>query len=78
MVRATTRTLYDNTGDVVNDASGVDTVNTTLLSYTLGGTLENLTFIGAGNFNGIGNGNDNIFTGGAGNDTLNAGGGNDT
>ena len=40
--------------------------------------MENLTFTGAGNFAGNGNGSANVITGGAGNDTLNGNGGNDT
>ena len=69
-----------NAGDVITEnlGGGVDTVNTTLLSFTLGANLENLTFIGAGAFNGTGNGAANIITGGAGDDTLNGGAGNDT
>ena len=69
----------DNVGDVVNEAAGAgtDTVRTTLLSKTLGSNLENLAFIGSGNFTGTGNALNNIITGGAGNDTLNGGAGND-
>ena len=40
--------------------------------------MENLTFIGVGNFTGTGNGLANVITGGAGNDTLNGGAGADT
>ena len=70
----------DNPGDVVNEAAGAgtDTVKTTLLSEMLGANLENLTFIGSGNFTGTGNALNNVITGGAGNDTLNGGAGNDT
>jgi VCBS repeat-containing protein len=58
---------------------GVDTVVTaTLGSYTLGANLENLTYTGAGNFAGTGNGLDNVIAGGSGNDTLTGGGGDDT
>jgi serralysin len=49
-----------------------------LLTYALNGTVENLTFIGTGNFNGTGNNLDNVMIGGAGNDTMNGLGGNDT
>ena len=64
---------------MVNEAAGagVDTIRTTLLSETLGANLENLTFIGSGNFAGTGNTLNNVITGGAGNDTLNGGAGND-
>ena len=68
-----------NAGETILDSGvGVNTVNTTLLSYTLGGNLQNLTFIGTGNFAGTGNAFDNVLTGGAGNDTLSGLAGNDT
>ena len=69
----------DNVGDTVTELAGegIDTVRTTLASYTLGTEVERLTFAGTGNFTGIGNGLANIITGGAGNDTL-EGGDNDT
>ena len=72
--------IVDNKGDVVSEqlADGTDTVNTTLVSYTLGANVENLTFIGSGSFTGTGNGLDNTITAGASNDTLSAGAGNDT
>ena len=70
----------DNAGDVAteNVGEGTDTVRTTLLSETLGANLENLTFIGSGNFTGNGNTLNNVITGGTGTDTLNGGAGNDT
>ncbi len=70
----------DNVGDVVIEAAGagIDTVNTTLKSYTLPANVENLTYIGTSNFSGTGNALDNVITGGDGNDTLNGGDGNDT
>ena len=46
-----------------------------IASYTLTANVENLTYTGAGNFTGTGNGLANVITGGAGNDTLNDGGG---
>jgi len=66
-------------GDAVVEAAGagVDTVNTTLGSYTLGVNVENLRFAGTGNFGGTGNALNNVMVGGAGNDTLNGGAGND-
>ncbi len=72
--------FVDNVGDVVIEAAaaGTDTVNTSLASYTLGANVENLTFIGTGNFTGTGNALNNTITGGAGNDTLSGGSGNDT
>ena len=68
----------DNVGDAITDTGGVDTVITTLNSYTLASaTLENLTFEGRGDFNGVGNSVANVLTGGAGNDRLDGLGGND-
>ena len=40
--------------------------------------MENLTFVGAGNFTGTGNGLANVITGSGGIDVLNGNGGNDT
>ena len=72
--------FVDSTTDIVNEQVGLgtDTVNTTLLGYTLGATVENLTFLGAGNFSGTGNTLNNTIIGGGGADTLNGGVGNDT
>ena len=75
--------IVDSTGDVVTEtstsASEIDTVQSMLLSYTLGANVENLTFTyGAGRFTGTGNGLNNAITGGADNDTLNGGAGDDT
>ena len=67
-------------GDVIVEAlnQGTDLVNATIPSYTLAANVENLTFIGSGDFAGTGNGLFNAITGGAGNDTLRGGAGNDT
>lgn len=64
--------VVDDAGDSVTElaAEGTDLVQTTLAAYTLGANLENLTYTGAGNFNGTGNGGANIITGGDGADTL--------
>ncbi|MFS0737782.1 Ig-like domain-containing protein [Sphingomonas sp. 1P06PA] len=72
--------LVNNAGDTIteNPGDGTDSVNTTLNSYTLPANVENLTFIGTGNFTGIGNMLANVITGGAGNDTLVGGAGDDT
>ena len=73
------------------DAGGKDTIATTLSWYTLPkanvgwldpapslGNIENLTYIGTGQFIGTGNQLDNTITGGAGQDTLDGGAGADT
>ncbi|MNI09180.1 Endo-1,3-1,4-beta-glycanase ExsH [compost metagenome] len=66
-------------GDVVSElgGEGIDTVWTSLASYTLDANVENLFFGGGGNFAGSGNGLANTIVGGAGNDVLTGGGGND-
>ncbi len=72
--------IVDNAGDVVTEAgaAGTDTVLTMLNSYTLTAGVEVLTFTGAGDFAGTGNGLANTLTGRTGNDTLNGGIGADT
>lgn len=57
---------------------GVDLVQTTLAAHTLAANVENLAFIGAGAFRGVGNASANVLTGGAGADVLAGRGGNDT
>jgi Ca2+-binding RTX toxin-like protein len=75
-------------GDVVVEAADGGTADTvrSMVSYTLGATLENLVLTGAGSINGTGNaannsltGNDfsNVLGGDAGNDVFFASGGND-
>ena len=68
----------DNTGDVVVEASGlntgVDHVYTTA-TYTLGANVENATVTGSNSRNLIGNGIDNILVGSSGNNVLVGGGG---
>jgi Ca2+-binding RTX toxin-like protein len=70
----------DSSNDVVTEAgsAGTDTVKTTLNAYSLGINLENLTFVGLGNFSGTGNAVANTLTGGTGNDSLDGGAGIDT
>jgi Ca2+-binding RTX toxin-like protein len=72
--------VVDNIGDVVTEyaGQGTDTVRTMLTSYTLGAEVENLTYTGIQSFKGIGNGLDNVITGGIGNDTIDGGKGHDT
>ncbi len=60
------------------DAGGIDLVKASVGSYTLGAGIENLTFVGIGNFNGVGNDLNNVITGGSGINTLTGGGGRDT
>lgn len=72
--------IVNNIGDrpVEQGAEGSDLVRTTLASYTLGDHVEKLSYIGSGNFSGVGNKLANSITGGAGNDWLNGAAGNDT
>ncbi|PWB33545.1 hypothetical protein DCO48_09600 [Pseudomonas sp. SDI] len=86
---ATTFKLQGGNGDdvyVINHANsqviesamgGNDEVRTALASYSLSADVERLTYVGNGNFYGVGNRSDNIITGGAGNDTLSGGAGGD-
>jgi serralysin len=69
----------DNSGVVIHEESseGIDTVVTSLASYSLGANLENLIYTGSGNFTGSGNDLANLLTGGTGNDTLHGLGGDD-
>ena len=69
-----------NASTVVTEASSGtnSTVTTTLSSYTLPTNVQNLTFVGTGNFTGTGNTSANSIKGGAGNDTLVGNSGNDT
>jgi Ca2+-binding RTX toxin-like protein len=71
--------VVDDAGDTVVEAvdGGIDTVSTTLASYTLASDIENLAYVGSSFFAGTGNGLDNIITSGAGSDELIGGAGND-
>jgi serralysin len=62
---------------IENAGEGVDTVRSQV-SYTLAENVENLTLLGAGNYNGTGNASDNVIVGNTGSNVLNGGGGNDT
>lgn len=71
------RYWVDNVGDrVVESGSGVDTVYASI-SYTLGGSVENLSLTGTA-MRGTGNGLNNTIDGNASNNTLRGEGGVDT
>ena len=72
--------MIDSTQDVIVESpnAGIDTVRTTLATYTLAANLENLVFTGTGSFVGTGNDAANQITGGDAVDRLYGGGGNDT
>src|SRR3546814_1287437 len=68
--------LYSTRNHAVEEAGGgIDTVKT-WMSYELPAHIENLTVTGSGR-QAVGNGLDNIVTGGSGTQTLNGGAGND-
>ncbi|MBV5303815.1 MAG: hypothetical protein JZU70_06410, partial [Chlorobium sp.] len=71
--------VVDSLGDVVTEAAtaGTDTVQS-ILSYTLGENVENLTLTGTGGITGIGNTVANLLIGNSGDNTLDGGAGNDT
>jgi Ca2+-binding RTX toxin-like protein len=64
IVQAVGDTLVEQAGE------GRDTVQTTLLSYTLRDNFEDLIFTGSGNFTGTGNLAANVIAGGSGDDRL--------
>ncbi|MFO1436343.1 MAG: calcium-binding protein [Gammaproteobacteria bacterium] len=71
--------LVDSSAVVVteNANEGTDTVYS-LITYTLGSNVENLTLIGTSAINGTGNALDNVLTGNSAANTLSGGAGNDT
>ncbi|NKM26348.1 M10 family metallopeptidase C-terminal domain-containing protein, partial [Rhizobium laguerreae] len=73
--------IVDDLADVVTEGvnEGTDLIRTVLSSYALTNiaNVENLAFIGAGDFIGTGNALANTIIGGAGNDLLDGGTGND-
>jgi VCBS repeat-containing protein len=71
---------YVDANDTVVEGvnQGYDEVRTTRSTLTLQANVEALTYVGSGNFTGIGNGLDNVLTGGAGDDILRGGAGSDT
>jgi Ca2+-binding RTX toxin-like protein len=62
---------------IVPDSGGTDLVKSSLPSYTLGSTLENLELTGSENINGDGNDLNNRLTGNSGKNTLMGYGGDD-
>ncbi|RZT06066.1 Ca2+-binding protein, RTX toxin-related [Duganella sp. CF402] len=66
-------------GDVVVEVAGegVDTVLTTLSSYTMGTSIEQLVYTGKGAFTGIGNAEADLMNGGDGGAKLDGGANND-
>ncbi|MGO7552300.1 M10 family metallopeptidase C-terminal domain-containing protein [Rhizobium johnstonii] len=74
--------ILDDLADVVTEGlnEGTDLIRTVLSSYALTNiaNVENLAFIGTGDFIGTGNALANTITGGTGNDLLDGGAGNDT
>ena len=72
-------TYYANNVDTISEGAGAgtDSVFTDSSTFTLAANVENLTFIGAGNFSGTGNGSANVITGGSGKDVISGGGGSD-
>jgi Ca2+-binding RTX toxin-like protein len=71
--------IVDSLGDVVteNASEGTDVIRTTLNTFSLAAlpNVEDLTFIGIGDFIGTGNAAANTITGGSGNDILDGGAG---
>jgi Ca2+-binding RTX toxin-like protein len=73
VVHETADTIFEAAGE------GTDEVRSFASNYTISDIdVENLTFVGVGNFTGTGNGAANVLTGGSGNDTLSGSLGNDT
>jgi serralysin len=70
----------DSVGDTIVEYArgGTDHVATTLISYTLGTNLEQLSYAGGGDFTGVGNAAANVLNGGGGRDALSGLDGSDT
>jgi Ca2+-binding RTX toxin-like protein len=65
-------------GTIVEDLEGgIDTLQTSLASYTIQDNIEHVVFTGTGSFTVVGNAADNHLAGGASNDALSGGLGND-
>ncbi len=74
--------VVDGAGDKTTEAAGagLDSVHTTLATYTLAANVETLLYTGKAAFTGTGNAENNLIDSGsgAGNDRLNGGAGDDT
>lgn len=71
--------IVDSSGDVVTEAANKSTDRVeTILGYTLGANLENLTLKGSGDVNGKGNTLANAITGNSGKNSITGSDGNDT
>ena len=74
--------IVDAVGDIVteNASEGIDTIRTTLLTYSLASlaNVENLTYTGGGNATLTDNAANNLILGSSGNDTLSSTAGYDT
>lgn len=70
--------VVDSIGDAIIETAGagIDTVQS-MITYTLGADVENLTLTGSANVSGTGNGLGNIMVGNSGNNILSGAGGND-
>jgi Ca2+-binding RTX toxin-like protein len=69
----------DEAGDRIEEASGAGTDRVeSLVSWTLGSTLENLRLLGSGAINGTGNASNNVIWAGDGDNRLDGAGGIDT
>jgi trimeric autotransporter adhesin len=70
--------LVNSSGDIIIEGTdqGIDLIRS-LVDFSLGANIENLEYIGFGNFTANGNSLNNNITGGGGADTLNGGAGND-
>jgi len=62
--------IVNNTGVVIVDSSGTDTVRTTLPAYTLASGIENLTILSTSGVTADGNTLNNIMLGNSGDDSL--------
>lgn len=69
--------IVDNASDSLSDASGTDTVMSSV-TWTLATGFENLVLTGSANIDGTGNSGNNTLQGNSGTNTLTGGAGNDT